>query len=71
MYLVGKDIKSGMWHTAGDGGSAGIGCYYALLSSTNTSDIIDNNDFDGPETVSTSGVYALQISGDCTWHLTG
>jgi hypothetical protein len=35
--------------------------------STNTSDIIDNNKFGGPETVSTSGAYALEISGPCTW----
>jgi hypothetical protein len=64
--VVGSDIASGTWHTAGDGGS-GDQCYYATLNSTNTSDISDNNNFDGPETVSLSGAYAFQISGPCTW----
>jgi hypothetical protein len=71
VYVVGQDIQSGTWHTAGDGGQTGNQCYYALLRSSNTSDIIDNNNFDGPETVSTSGVYALQINGPCTWALEG
>ena len=69
VYVVGQDIASGTWHTAGDGGQTGSLCYYALLNSTNTSDIIDNNNFDGPETVSTSGAKALDISGPCTWTL--
>jgi hypothetical protein len=63
VYVVGQDIKSGTWHTNGDGGS-GDQCYYATLNSTDTSDISDNNNFDGPDL---SGVYALQISGPCTW----
>jgi hypothetical protein len=53
---------------------AGLGLLAAWLfwtatqtNSTNTSDIIDNNNFGGPETVSTSGAYALEISGPCTW----
>ncbi len=67
VYVVGQDIASGTWHTGGDGGQTGNQCYYALLHSSNTSDIIDNNNFDGPETVSTSGAYALEIDGPCTW----
>jgi len=35
------------------------------------SDISDNNNFDGPETVNLNGVYAFQISGPCTWYRTG
>jgi uncharacterized protein HemX len=66
VYVVGSDIASGTYHTAGDGGS-GNQCYYATLASTNTSDIIDNNNFDGPETVDVSGAHAFQISGPCTW----
>jgi hypothetical protein len=66
VYVVGSDVASGTRHTAGDGGS-GDQCYYATLNSTNTSDISDNNDFDGPETVNLSGAYAFQISGPCTW----
>ena len=29
----------------------------------------NNNNFDGPETVSVSGYYALEIDGPCTWVL--
>jgi hypothetical protein len=38
-----------------------------MRAPTNTSDIIDNNNFNGPETVNLSSVYAFQISGGCTW----
>jgi hypothetical protein len=71
VYVVGHDIKPGTWHTSGDGGQGGSACYFATLNSLNTSDIIDNNNFDGPETVSVSGAYAFEISGPCTWYRTG
>lgn len=71
VYVVGKDIPAGTYHTSGDGGTSGVGCYYATLGSTDTSNILDNNNFDGPETVSLGGVYAFQINGDCTWHKAG
>lgn len=71
VYVVGSDIKPGIYHTPGDGGQTGFNCYYATLNSTNTSDITDNNDFDGPETVDVSGAYAFEISGPCTWYRTG
>jgi hypothetical protein len=70
VYVVGQDINSGTWHTSGDGGS-GDQCYYATLNSTDTSNISDNNNFDGPETVNLSGVFAFQITGPCTWIKTG
>jgi type IV secretory pathway VirB10-like protein len=70
VYVVGKDISPGTWHTSGDGGG-GDQCYYATLNSTNTSDISDNNNFDGPETVNLSGVVAFDISGPCTWIKSG
>lgn len=66
VYVIGQDIAGGTWHTSG-GGGGGFQCYYALLASDNTSDIIDNNNFNGPETVNTAGAHALQISGGCTW----
>jgi TolA-binding protein len=68
VYVVGSDIKAGTWHTPGDNGVGGDACYYAALNSTNTSDISDNNNFDGPETVTVSGG-AFEISGPCTWYL--
>jgi hypothetical protein len=67
VYVVGKDIQSGTYHTSGDDGQTDNECYYATLNSSNTSDISDNNNFDGPETVDVSGAYAFQISGPCTW----
>ncbi|HUY46038.1 MAG TPA: hypothetical protein VMV92_09975 [Streptosporangiaceae bacterium] len=62
VYVVGRDIPSGTYHTSG-----GSQCYYATLGSTDTSNIMDNNNFNGPETVDVSGAYAFQISGGCTW----
>lgn len=62
VYVIGQDIKGGVWHTTG-----GSQCYYATLGSTDTSNILDNNNFNGPETVDLSGAYAFQISGGCTW----
>lgn len=69
VYVVGKDIPAGVYHTSGapGGGSPGGQCYFATLGSTDTSNILDNNNFNGPETVDVSGAYAFQISGGCTW----
>jgi hypothetical protein len=62
VYVIGHDMKGGTWHTSG-----GSQCYYALLGSTDTSNIIDNNNITGPATVSLGGAYAFEISGGCTW----
>jgi hypothetical protein len=69
VYVVGQDIKSGTWHTNGSGDTGANDCYFATLNSTDTSNIADNNNFDGPETVDLSGAYAFQVSGPCTWVL--
>ena len=71
VYVVGQDIKAGTWHTNGDGGQTGNQCYFASLNDNSGSitSIANNNNFDGPETVDVSGLYALQISGPCTWVL--
>jgi hypothetical protein len=66
VYVVGEDIKSGIWHTNG-----GSQCYYATLGSTDTSNILGNNNFNGPDTVNVSGAFAFQINGGCTWVLVG
>lgn len=73
VYVVGKDIPSGTYHTSGAGANSSPGgeCYFATLNSTNTGDISDNNNFNGPETVDVSGAYAFDISGGCTWHKIG
>jgi hypothetical protein len=62
VYVIGQDITGGTWHTSG-----GQQCYEATLASTDTSNIIDNNNFTGPDTVSLAGAKAFDISGGCTW----
>lgn len=42
-YVVGSDISAGVYRA-----SASPGCYWARLSSLDTSDIIDNDNADGP-----------------------
>jgi TolA-binding protein len=70
-YIVGQDVKPGTYHTNGSGNTGANDCYYATLNSTNGSlnSIISNGNFDGPETISLSGVYAFQVNGPCTWVL--
>lgn len=67
VYVVGKDIKAGVYHTNGSGDTGQNDCYFATLNSTDTSDIADNNNFDGAETVNVSSAYAFQTNGPCTW----
>lgn len=67
MYVVGHDIKSGTWHTVGDGHVSGSLCHFALVGGANGSKILQNIYFDGPWTVNMSGAYALEIFGPCTW----
>jgi hypothetical protein len=66
VYVIGQDIAGGTWHTSG-----GQQCYEATLGSTDTSNIIDNNNFTGPDTVSLAGAKAFDISGGCTWQREG
>lgn len=60
VYVLGQDIPGGSWHTSG-----GSQCYEATLASTDTSNIIHNNNFTGPDTVSLDGAKAFDISGGC------
>jgi hypothetical protein len=67
VYVIGQDIPGGTWHTSG-----GSQCYEATLSGTDTiNDIISNDNFTGPNTVSLEGVKAFDISGGCTWRQEG
>ena len=70
-FVVGQDIKPGTYHTNGSGNAGANDCYYATLNSTDGSltSIIANGNFDGPETMDLSGVYAFQVNGPCTWVL--
>jgi hypothetical protein len=62
VYVIGSDIPGGTWHSSG-----GQQCYEATLASTDTSNIIDNNNFTGPDTVDLSGAKAFDITGGCAW----
>jgi hypothetical protein len=59
VYEVGTDIKAGTYKT--DGGS---GCYYAVLGSANTNNIINNSFQDGPAVVSVSDGQYLELDCD-------
>lgn len=64
LYEVGSDIKAGTYKTKG-----APGCYYAILNSSDTSDIADNNNTDGPATVSVRNGQFLELSGCDDWVL--
>ena len=65
LYVVSHDIKSGSWHTAGDGSTDGGLCNYVVYSSVNRPGYTVR--LDGPSTVDLSGAYAFGIGGPCTW----
>lgn len=64
LYEVGADIKAGTYKTKG-----APGCYYAILNSSDTSDIADNNNTDGPATVTVHNGQFLELSGCDDWVL--
>ena len=68
MYMVGHDIKSGTWHTAGNGHvSCGLCRYTVIRNASMANNPPGPTYFDGPWTVNLSGVYGLYIYGPCTW----
>jgi hypothetical protein len=70
IYVVGTDIKPGVYHTAGATTASSGNCYYALLKSTNTNDVIDNNNVTGPATITVGpGVKAVDTTGCKPWQI--
>lgn len=64
-YEVGTDIKAGTYKTDG-----GANCYYAVLGSADTNDILNNNLGNGPMVVTVSDGQFLELScGDAAWVL--
>lgn len=61
LYQVDTDIQPGLYRTDG-----GVGCYWARLNSSNTTDFIDNHFGSGPQTVEISGGW-FESSGCGTW----
>jgi restriction system protein len=67
IFVVGLDIKPGRYRTAGPMRDRG---YWALLSSTDSSDVIDNNFVTGPIAITVErGVKAVEVRGCQPWHL--
>lgn len=62
-YGVGPDIKAGKYRTAGSDGTNPVGCYVAVLNSSDTQDIRTNNISKGPQTVSVRKGQYLDVSG--------
>jgi hypothetical protein len=71
LFVVGLDIRPGVYRT--DGPVKGRSGYYALLASTNTSDIINNHNLaGGPATITvTADVRAVEVSDCQPWHRLG
>lgn len=66
-FVVGTDITPGTYHA-----EAQHGCYWARLSSFTTSDIIDNDNADGPTTVQIMpSDKAFTTSGCADFHKVG
>lgn len=72
-YVVGTDIRPGVYKTTGQGdGSNSVGCYWARLASLDTSDITDNGIVTGLTTIQVQpGDKALELSGGCEWAKVG
>jgi hypothetical protein len=66
-FLVGSDIKPGTYRAA-----TSPGCYWARLWSLDTSDIIDNDNADGPVVVQIlPSDKAFKASGCASFHKIG
>lgn len=71
-YLVGPEVKPGLYHT--DGTGDGGGCYWERLSDLNggISSTIANDNISGPTTIQIrSSDAAFKTSGGCTWSRIG
>jgi hypothetical protein len=70
LFVVGLDIKPGVYRTAGP--ASGQRGYFALLRSTNTHDIVNNSIVRGPATITVGpGVKAVQVLKCQPWYRLG
>jgi hypothetical protein len=66
-YLVGADVQPGTYRAA-----ATPGCYWARLATLDTTDIIDNDNADGPVVVQLAASdKAFEVNGCGTFHRIG
>jgi hypothetical protein len=72
VQLIGTDIPAGTYKTTGQGdGSNAIGCYYAILNSSNTEDISNNTIVTGPTRVVLPAGKYFDTTGGCEWARVG
>ncbi len=64
IYKVGTDMKPGTYKTSGK-----RGCYYAVLNSTDTFDIANNGNVDGPAYAAVAPGQYFEVSGCADWVL--
>lgn len=62
VYKVGSEVKAGTYRTSGQGG-----CYYAILRSTSTSDIVGNDNLDGQGFATVKDGQYFQTSRCADW----
>lgn len=71
-YVVGKDVKAGLYHTTGPDGSNFSGCYYEWKGSTDANaQIIDNNITQGPATATLTDGQVFTTNGCQAWQKIG
>ena len=69
MFVIGQDIRRGVWHTAGAVGGPTGECYVALMRKAGTWSVIDSYDVTRPDTITTTRrTKAIRTSGCKTWH---
>ncbi|HKU10080.1 MAG TPA: hypothetical protein VJQ61_02470 [Sinomonas sp.] len=71
-YVVGKDAKAGVYHTAGPVGSNGAGCFYEWRTGTDANaSIIDNNISQGAATATLTDGQVFRTDGCQIWQKVG
>lgn len=72
VFVVGKDVKAGTYHTTGPDGSNFSGCYYEWKGSTDANaQIIDNNISQGPATATLTDGQVFTTNGCSAWQKIG
>jgi hypothetical protein len=71
LFAVGTDIRPGRFQTAGPSGGNSAGCYYAVLNSPDTFDIVSNNITKGPAIVDLAAGKYFETTACQEWHRIG
>lgn len=69
LFVIGRDVGRGTWHTSGAMGGATGECYVALLRGKHASSVITSKVVTGSASITTtSHTRAIRTSGCRTWH---